>query len=109
MDTGAPAKLVIHTIEAPPERHYQFDPGSYFGHQSWPHCTIDTQGIHQHFPIDVAARALFNGPGGVETNRAHAIQCEVMGRAPRSTNCPTPPSATWPTGFRGAASGRAPP
>ena len=81
METGAPAKLVIHTIEAPPETHYQYNPGSYFGHQSWPHCTIDTQGIHQHFPIDVAARALFNGPGGVETNRAHAIQCEVMGRA----------------------------
>jgi len=78
---GVPVKLVIHTIEDDPGKLYRFNPGDYFGHQGWPHATIDSRGIHQHYPIDTGARTLENRRGGVETNAAHAIQCEVMGRA----------------------------
>jgi hypothetical protein len=81
MNRNVPAKLVIHTIEADPATAFRFDPSSFFGHQGWPHATIDSRGIHQHFPITEGARTLENRAGGVETNSAHAIQCEVMGRA----------------------------
>lgn len=37
--------------------------------------------VWQHIPIDRAARALENPEGGVETNRAHCIQIEVVARA----------------------------
>lgn len=78
---GVAPKLVIHTIEAPPDRIFVPEPDNYFGHTGWPHATIDTRGIHQHYPIDSGARTLENHPGGVQTNAAHAIQCEVMGAA----------------------------
>ena len=83
---GAPWKLVIHTIEAPAGTRYGYNSGSYYGHQSWPHATIDTAGIHQHLPIDVGAAALYRN--GVQTNRANAIQCEVMGQAARIRDLP---------------------
>lgn len=49
---------------------------------SWPHFTVGQDGkVHQHIPISKAARALQNLSGGVETNRAGAIQIEVVGFA----------------------------
>ncbi len=89
---GVPWKLVIHTIEAPAETLYSYNPSSYYGHSAWPHATIDSAGIHQHLPIDVAARALYNAAGGVETNNANAIQCEVMGQAAHIDELP---DETW--------------
>ncbi len=89
---GVPWKLVIHTIEAPPETLYSYNPSSYYGHTAWPHATIDTRGIHQHYPINLAARALYNATGGVETNNANAIQCEVMAQAALIDDLP---EATW--------------
>lgn len=86
--TGVSWKLVIHTIEAPASTLYAYDSGSYYGHQSWPHATIDSASIHQHLPIDVSAAALYRAAGGAPTNRANAIQCEVMGQAAKVRDLP---------------------
>lgn len=49
-----------------------------------PHFTILTSGeLLQHYDTDYHARALANKPGGVETNRAGAIQIEIVGHAGR--------------------------
>ncbi len=66
-------KLLIHTTES-----YNFYPGStYYGTHSWPHFTIERDGTTwQHIDMDIAARALKNLAGGVETNRSRVIQIE---------------------------------
>lgn len=84
---GVPWKLVIHTIEAPFDAIYSYG-STYYGSSSWPTATIDSTGISQHYPIDVAARALYNASGGAETNRANVIQCEVMGQAANIRDLP---------------------
>jgi hypothetical protein len=78
---GAPWKLILHTVEAPSNTLYQYDPTSYFGNPYWPHATIDTAGIHQHLGIGGSAFALYHASGQPETNRANAIQCEIMAQA----------------------------
>ena len=74
---GAPWKIVLHTTEG-----YAYSPStsSYFGHQNWPHATITRGRIYQHFPLSKAAYALAHD-WGPETNRANAIQCEVVWKA----------------------------
>lgn len=62
---------------------------------SWPHFTVGPSGVQQHYDTEVAARALRNPPGGVETNSARAIQIElvaIIGRSadPRSLQHLTP-------------------
>jgi hypothetical protein len=89
---GVPTKLVLHTIEGPATARYSYDPGSFFGNPYWPHATIDSAGIHQHLPIDQSAFALYHAPGGADTNRAAAIQCEIMGQAAHIADLP---EATW--------------
>ncbi len=71
-----PPKVVLHTVEG--SGRYTYNPDSYYGNPYWPHATIDGAGIHQHLPIDVSAFALYNASGGAETNRADAIQCEIL-------------------------------
>jgi hypothetical protein len=44
--------------------------------------------MYQHFSINVAARALENLPGGVETNRRSAIQVEIAWIAADIGNLP---------------------
>lgn len=85
---GVPYKLVIHTIEAPTDTLYSYNPSSYYGSTSWPHATIDSNGIHQHYPISSSARALEHPSGMVDTNNANAIQCEVMGQAEHVLDLP---------------------
>lgn len=89
---GYPTKLVLHTVEAPATLHYSYNPSSYFGYPYWPHATIDSAGIYQHLPIDVSAFGLYHVPGRAETNRANAVQCDIMGRA---ANIDDLPDATW--------------
>jgi hypothetical protein len=50
---------------------------------STPHFAIEPSSKRkvQYIPLTYSAAALFNAPGGVETNRAHAIQVEIVGRA----------------------------
>ncbi len=74
---GVPWKVVLHTTESD---NYWPDGDSYFGSTSWPHATIVAGMIYQHIPIDLPARALYHG-GPEETNRANAIQCEIVTRA----------------------------
>lgn len=76
---GVPWKIVLHTTES--TNPYSYDPSSYFGNPFWPHASIDTEGIHQHLPIDVAAFALYHGAGQAPTNGANAVQCEIVWRA----------------------------
>lgn len=56
--------------------------GAYKNANSWPHFTVGQDGkVYQHLSLSVAARALENLSGGIETNRAGAIQLEVVGFA----------------------------
>lgn len=84
---GGPFKLLIHTTEG---SSVAGAIGAYRSHGAWPHFTVDprTKEKVQHYSMDVAARALKNLPGGVETNNKNVIQVEVVGRAAESRNWP---------------------
>lgn len=75
---GAP-KLVWHTTEGSSFPASNYPTGG-------PHFTINpaTGKLYQHLPITESAAALENPSGGVETNRAHAIQVEIIGFAGQS-------------------------
>lgn len=75
---GAPWKIVLHTTESD---SYTPDRTSYFGNPFWPTSTIVAGTIYQHLPIDVGAYAMAHDAGTAETNRANAIQCEIVWRA----------------------------
>jgi hypothetical protein len=78
-DPSYPMRGVLHTTEGASAAGAI---GAYRQHNSWPHFTVDRSGVvYQHVAIDRAARSLQNASGGVETNRAGAIQIEVVGRA----------------------------
>jgi hypothetical protein len=72
--SGIPAKLVWHTTEGSSLPHYA-------GGQ--PHFTFHPQtgALYQHIPINRAAKTLKHPAGTVETNRANAIQVELIGFA----------------------------
>lgn len=57
------------------------NPHNYFGHDGYPHFTVNSKGIWQHIPINRSARALLNKPGGVETNKSDVVQIEIAWRA----------------------------
>ena len=44
--------------------------------------------VYQHVDTDMACRALENPPGGVQTNRQHAVQIELVARAARRSRGP---------------------
>lgn len=81
-----PWRQVLHTTEL---KSYSPSRESYYGHDSFPHATITAAAIHQHYPIDRAARALKNLPGGVETNRLRCVQAEIVWVA---AECPAMPT-----------------
>jgi hypothetical protein len=71
---------LIHTTEGS-----SFTPDDdYYGHDSWPHLTFFPgdrpygKSVWQHISLDLAARALANQSGGVETNREGVVQIEVV-------------------------------
>ncbi len=78
-----PYRIVLHTTEGS-----SIDAAirSYQGRYTCPHLTVDPVSGRkaQHLPLDVAAYALMNQPGGVETNREDAIQVEIVGFAAES-------------------------
>lgn len=77
-------KLLVHTTESS-----TFTPrrGSYFGHSGYPHLTNERDGtMWQHVDLDVAARALKNLRGGVQTNRSRVIQVENVAYAKDGNN-----------------------
>ncbi|MER8583223.1 DNA/RNA non-specific endonuclease [Mesorhizobium sp. M1423] len=78
--TGGPFKIVHHTTEGPSAAGAF---GAFRANRSDPHFTVDDRKVYQHIDTNVAARALKNPPGGVQTNRDSAIQIEVVGFAHR--------------------------
>lgn len=77
-------KLLIHTTETD-----TFTPNSrkYYGHSGWPHLTIEKDGtVWQHIDLDIAARALKNLAGGVQTNRSRVVQVENVARSTDGAN-----------------------
>lgn len=78
--TGGPFKIVHHTTEGSSAAG-AFT--AYRANRSDPHFTVDAEKVYQHCDTGVAARALRNPPGGVQTNRDSAIQIEVVGFAHR--------------------------
>jgi hypothetical protein len=75
--TGYPPRGVLHTTEG---RSWP----DYSGWTHEPHLTVmplPGEGIlvHQHLPLERSAYALKNPAGGVQTNRARAVQIELIG------------------------------
>ena len=70
---GKPYRVVLHTTET------SGMPG-YNGGGSAPHLTYDPKAHkwYQHSKLTTAARALRNPSGGVQTNRANALQVEII-------------------------------
>lgn len=77
-----PWRVILHTTEG---TSIEGAISAYRRHGGWPHMTVDIgqRRIVQHYPFSVSARALKNTAGGVETNRARAIQIEIVGQAAR--------------------------
>ena len=76
--SGYPFRGIIHTTEGGSATGAF---GAYGANNSAPHFTVAAGSVWQHIPLDQAGRALKNLSGGVETNRARAIQIEVIGFA----------------------------
>ena len=76
--SGGPFKIVHHTTEG---STYAGARAAYKAHRSEPHFSVAGDQIFQHVDTGLAARALKNPPGGVETNRDSAVQIEVVGFA----------------------------
>lgn len=78
-----PRVLVLHSTETSGWP-------SYGGGATAPHLTCRADFTarklvwRQHFRLDRSARALRNPPGGVETNRAGAVQLEIVGTCDRA-------------------------
>jgi hypothetical protein len=73
--TGGPFKIVHHTTEG---SSYAGARAAYAAHRSDPHFTVAGDSIVQHIDTSLAARALKNRTGGVQTNRDSAVQIEVV-------------------------------
>lgn len=80
-----PPKGVLHTTEGTSVAGAL---ATYARTRSYPHLTVGDV-IEQHCPVNVAATALQNLSGGVETNRGGAIQIEIVGRASNVSNLPS--------------------
>ncbi|HET9025466.1 MAG TPA: N-acetylmuramoyl-L-alanine amidase [Burkholderiaceae bacterium] len=75
---GGPYKIVHHTTEGSTAEGAM---GAFRAHRSDPHFTVDGTVIFQHIDTAEGARALRNDAGGVQTNRASAVQIELVGFA----------------------------
>lgn len=77
---GSPWKLVIHSTEG---SSIDGAVGAYRSHGGWPHFTVDPARKRktQHYELNVSSRALAHPAGTPETNRAGAINVEVVGFA----------------------------
>lgn len=90
-DPTYPFRGVIHTTES---IDYNISSTSYYGGTDAPHFTVVKKAsgvkIYQHFSTNNGSRALKNVDGGVETNRAGAIQIEIAWRSANIVNLPVP-------------------
>ena len=108
--TGGPFKIVHHTTEGSSAAGAF---AAFAKNRSDPHFTVDGAKVVQHIDTGMAARALRNAEGGVQTNRDQAIQIELVGFAGARKNVPALRNlarlcrwletehgiaATWPSG-----------
>lgn len=84
--SGGPFKIVHHTTEGS-TANGAFS--AFAQNRSDPHFTVDSATIFQHINTSIAARALQNAKGGVQTNKDSAIQIEVVGFAHRPKSIQT--------------------
>ena len=75
---SGPYRIVHHTTEGTSASAAM---AAYAAKRADPHFTVDRTNIYQHIDTGPGARALRNGPSGVETNRLSAVQIEVVGFA----------------------------
>lgn len=91
-----PPVLVLHTTETTGIPSYG---GWKSITASVPHFTVHGDELYQHLPINVAARALRNVKGGVETNRRGrvTVQVEMVGyaRDPKTYSAPVRSLVDW--------------
>lgn len=87
---GVPWRVVLHTTETEGVPGYQSG-------QVAPHLTYDprTRKWVQHTDLSVAARALRNLDGGVQTNRARALQVEIVCYSAKSVADAQPAERLW--------------
>lgn len=87
---GRPWRVVLHTTETPGL------PG-YSNGASAPHLTYlpKTRQWIQHTELTTAARALRNEAGGVQTNRARAIQVEIVCYSAKAIAHQAPATRLW--------------
>ncbi len=74
--TGEPFRIVHHVTDG---NDYAGARATYVVRKNEPHFTVDGPRIYQHIDTGKAARSLKNAEGGVQTNRASAIQIELVG------------------------------
>jgi hypothetical protein len=75
---GGSWRIVWHTTEvATAEEAF----GYFRKRNSWPHFTVDELRVYQHVDTGIACRALEHPPGGIETNRWHAVSIEIVAQA----------------------------
>lgn len=88
---SAPFRGVIHTTQSVSYTPSKYE---YYGHSNPPHFTVAKSSsgarVFQHYSVKVAARALANMDGGVQTNRQCAIQIEIAWRAENIAALPLP-------------------
>lgn len=84
--TAGPFRIVHHTTEG---KSYAGARAAFAARRTDPHFTVDASVIHQHIDTGETARALRNDPGGSQTNRASAVQIEVVGYAARAKDAAT--------------------
>lgn len=75
---AGPFRIVHHSTEGNKASDAM---AAYKAKRADPHFTVDGSTVFQHIDTGVAARALVNAKGGVETNRHSAIQIELVGFA----------------------------
>lgn len=75
---GGPWRIVWHTTEGNTAAEAI---ALFQAHNSWPHFTVEPDQAYQHVDTALAARSLENAAGGVETNRWHAVQIELVAYA----------------------------
>jgi len=81
--TNVPWRLVLHSTEG---GSVEGAVAAYKGDNVWPHATVDIRARRwvQHIPYDRPARALKHPAGTGETNKARALQLELVGFAAQS-------------------------
>lgn len=83
--THGPFRVVVHSTEGDTIAGAL---ETYKKTSDYPHFTIDANTIEQHCPLNVGSTALLHPNGTPDTNRASAIQIEMVGWAEKPNELP---------------------